>query len=92
MFGYLMTLVTPSLTSEGITSASNLTFFASPDASPGLGMKMQRAALAALKERGVDDVFWECGSRGSGPRLSTMYRRLGATEHGQTFRLQLTEH
>lgn len=92
MFGYLMTLISPSLTSQSVTSASNLTFFASPDATPGLGMKLQRAALKALKERGVDDVFWECGLRGSGPRLSTMYRRLGAAEHGQTYRLQLTEH
>ena len=91
MFGYLMSLIAPSLTSESVTSASNLTFFASPDA-PGLGVKLQRAALEALKARGVDDVFWEAGQRGSGPRLGTMYRRLGAMEHGHTYRLQLTEH
>lgn len=92
MFGYLMSLIAPSLTSESVLSGSNLTFFASPDATPGLGTKMQREALRKLKERGVDEVFWECGLRGSGPRLSTLYRRLGAAEHGQTYRLQLTEH
>jgi len=90
MFGYLMTLIAPSLVSENITSATNTTFFASPDV-PGLGMKLQRAALAALKERGVDEVVWEAGHRGSGPRLGTMYRRMGAVEHGQTFRMELTE-
>ncbi len=89
MFGYLMTLITPSLTSENVTSAVNTTFYASPEF-PGLGMKLQRAALQSLKERGVDDVFFETGLRGSGPRLSTMYRRLGASDHGQTMRLQLT--
>lgn len=91
MFGYLMTFITPSMTSKSVTTATNATFYASPDA-PGLGLKLQRASLKALKERGADEVFYECGARGSGPRLSTMYRRLGAQEHGQVYRLQLTEH
>lgn len=91
MFGYLMTLIAPSLTSEDVLSATNLTFFADPSAH-GLGMKLQRATLASLKERGANEVLWECGSRGSGPRLGAMYRRLGAMEHGHTYRLELTEH
>jgi hypothetical protein len=90
MFGYLMTIVTPSLASGGKTSGTHTTFFADP-AFPGLGMKLQRAALASLKERGVDEVFWEAGKRGSGPRLGAMYRRLGASDHGETFRLALSE-
>jgi hypothetical protein len=90
MFGYLMTLVTPSLSASGKTSGTHTTFFADP-AFPGLGMKLQRAALASLKERGVDEVFWEAGKRGSGPRLGAMYRRLGAADHGETFRLALSE-
>lgn len=89
MFGYLMTLVTPSLTSPGITSAANTTFFASPDFK-NLGIKLQRHALKALRERGVNDVFWEAGKRGSGPKLGALYRRLGAVEHGTTYRLELT--
>lgn len=88
MFGYLMSVISWSLTSESVMSAANTTFFASPDA-PGLGLKLQRAALESLKARGVDHVFWEAGSRGSGPRLGAMYRRLGANDHGQTYRLQL---
>jgi hypothetical protein len=88
MFGYLMTLISPSLTGEGITSAYNTTFYASPDM-PGLGSKIQREAIRMLKERGVHDVFFETGQRGSGPRLGALYRRLGAVEHGQVYRLPL---
>lgn len=88
MFGYLMTLIAPSLVGEDVVSATNTTFYASPDA-PGTGLKLQRAALAELKRRGVDHVVWEAGQRGSGPRLGAMYRRLGAREHGQMFRLDL---
>lgn len=90
MFGYLMTLISPSLVSEGIVTGTNATFFAD-DQFPGLGMKLQRAALAELKKRGVTEVFWEAGQRGSGPRLGTMYRRLGGVAHGQTYRLELSE-
>jgi hypothetical protein len=90
MFGYLMTLLSPSLTSESVTSAINTTFYASPDV-PGLGLKLQRAAINALREKGVDEVFFEAGKRGSGPRISVLYERLGAQEHGTTYRLQLAE-
>ena len=90
MFGYLMTLVAPSLTSESVLTGSNTTFFASP-LFPGLGMKIQRAALRALKERGVSEVFFEAGKRGDGERLGTMYRRLGAADHGHVYRLDLGE-
>lgn len=90
MFGYLMSLVAPSLTSEGLTTASHTTFYASPDA-PGLGIKLQRAAMKALKDRGVDHVVMQAGTRGSGPRLATMFKRLGAQDDGQMFRLQLED-
>lgn len=88
MFGYLMTLIAPSLTSEKVVSATNTTFFADKSF-PGLGLKLQRASLAELRKRGVNEVVWEAGKRGDGPRLGTMYRRLGAQEHGQAYRLQL---
>lgn len=90
MFGYLMTLITPSLVNEERVSATHTTFYADPSF-PGLGMKLQRAALAELKARGVDDVVFEAGHRGSGPRLGVLYKRLGAQDHGQVYRLQLTE-
>lgn len=91
MFGYLMTLVGASLVGPDRTTAAHTTFYADPSF-PGLGMKLQRAALEMLKARGVTEVVWEAGNRGDGPRLGAMYRRLGAAEHGRTYRLELTEH
>ena len=90
VFGYLMTLITPSLVSEDRVSAVHTTFYADPSF-PGLGTKLQRAALTELKARGVDDVFFEAGARGSGPRLGVLYKRLGAQDHGHMYRLPLTE-
>lgn len=89
MFGYLVTMVAPSLHSRDVISAATTTFYASPDV-PGLGLKLQRAALRTLRARGVGQVFYEAGRRGDGPRLGTMFRRLGAVEHGQTYLLELT--
>ena len=91
MFGYLMTLVAPSLADENLTTATHTTFYAD-SAFPGLGLKLQRAALRDLKKRGVDEVFLEAGQRGSGPRLSVLYKRLGALDYSQVYRMQLTEH
>jgi len=88
MFGYLMTVVGPTLDAVGVTQGWHTIFFASPDM-PGLGMKLQRASLAALRERGVDEGIMRAGHRGSGPRLGTIYRRLGAEDYGQLYRLEL---
>ena len=90
MFGYLMTILSPSLAFDGVLSGSNTTFYASPEF-PGLGLKLQRAALRSLRDRGVGEVFFEAGKRGDGPRLGTMYRRLGAVPHGEVFRMSLAE-
>lgn len=89
MFGYLQTIIGPSLTQEGITVGSHGTFYADPTM-PGLGMKLQRASLRELKARGVDEVFMQDGVRGSGGRINTIYRRLGAQDDGQVYRLQLS--
>jgi hypothetical protein len=88
MFGYLMTLTGPSLATEGIACSTHGTFYADPTM-PGLGMKLQRAAVASLRSRGVDHIFMQAGNRGTGPRLGAMYRRLGAVSDGEVFRLQL---
>lgn len=90
MFGYLMTLLTPSMASPHLRSAVHTTFFASPEF-PGLGIKLQRAALAKLKEMGIDEVFMQAGTRGSGARLGTLYRRLGGEYNGTMFRIDLSE-
>jgi hypothetical protein len=88
MFGYLMTVVGPTLDAPDVMQGWHTIFFASPDM-PGLGMKLQRASLAALRERGVDEVVMRAGHRGSGPRLGTIYRRLGAEDFGHLYRLEL---
>lgn len=90
MFGYLMTVLCPSLADADLLTASHTTFFASPDA-PGVGLKLQRAAIKALKERGVAEVGMIAGVRGSGERIASIYKRLGAAEDGQIFRLNLAE-
>jgi hypothetical protein len=88
MFGYLQSVIGPTLDAPGVAQAWHTIFFASPVIG-GLGMKLQRAALAALRERGVDEVIMRAGHRGSGPRLGTFYRRLGAEEFGQLYKLEL---
>ena len=90
MFGYLITLMTPSLASAGMTSAVNTAFFADPSC-PGLGLKLQRAALASFREQGVGEVLWETNTVGGGNRIGSIYRRLGAEEKGSVFRLKLRE-
>ena len=88
MAGYLMAVYGPSLDSPDVTQAWNTIFFASDDFR-GVGMKLQRASLEALRARGVDEVLMRAGVRGSGPRLGSLYRRLGAEDFGQVYRLQL---
>lgn len=88
MFGYLMAIISPSLESPEVTSAMHTTFFASKEF-PGLGMKLQRASIAALRERGVDELFLRAGTRGNGPKMPALYRRLGAEDFGQLFKLEL---
>lgn len=88
MFGYLMTVISPSLDAPDVMDALHLPFFASPEF-PGLGMKLQRAAIDGLRARGVDSLFMRAGTRGSGPRLGTLYRRLGAESAGEIFKLDL---
>lgn len=90
MFGYLMTLFSPSLAAEGVMTAVNTAFFADPDC-PGLGLKMQRSALSSFKERGISEVLWETNTVGGGQRIGAIYRRLGAEEKGSVYRLRLAE-
>lgn len=88
MFGYLMAILSPSLESTEKTWAIHTTFFASKEFH-GLGMKMQRASVEALRNRGVDEAFWRAGPRGDGPRMGALYRRLGAVPDGELFKLEL---
>lgn len=88
MFGYLMTVIAPSFEEAGEQTAVHTTFYASPDF-PGLGRHLQSAAHEALRARGVQEVILRAGPRGDGPRMGPIFRRMGAEDHGQLYRLQL---
>jgi GNAT superfamily N-acetyltransferase len=90
MFGYLSTIIGPSLGDDGTTSGTQVPFFVSKDAvGMNLAARLQRACIDALRRRGVDEVIMRAGVRGSGPRLGVLYRRFGAEEFGQLYRLDL---
>ena len=86
VFGYLVSILTPSLEAPSLMTAVQTLFYADP-AFRGLGMKLQRESIKLLKERGVGEVYFHAGIRGSGPRLGTLYKRLGASDFGQLFKL-----
>lgn len=88
LFGYLMTVVGPSLETQDKLTACHTAFFASP-VIKNLGMKLQHVAAEALRERGVSDLQMRAGVVGAGPRLGTFYRRMGAEDFGHLYRLDL---
>lgn len=88
IFAYLMSILSPSVDDPNALMANHLPVFASPDC-PGLGMKLQRASIEALRRKGVTEVFGKAGVRGSGPRLGAVFRRLGFEDAGQLYRLDL---
>lgn len=88
MFGYVVSLISPSLDDPAALVAQHLPIFASPDC-PGLGMRLQRESIAALRAKGITEVIARAGVRGSGPRIATAFRRLGFEDAGQMFRLEI---
>lgn len=87
MFGYLVTVLNPSLEERGAFSGLNTMFYVSKDM-PGIGVKLQRASVAGLQARGAKAAVFYEGIRGSGPRLGALYRRLGAQEMGKLYRVE----
>jgi hypothetical protein len=90
LFGYLMSIVAPSLETRDKLVAHHTAFFASPQIR-NLGLKLQTVAAETLKFRGVSEVQMRAGIRGAGPRLGTFYRRMGAEDFGQLYRLSLED-
>lgn len=88
VFGYLMTVLSPTFESKTRTVGVHTLFFASASF-PGLGMRLQRAAAAALQRIGVNEVVGRAGVRGDGDRSDVLYRRMGAAEDGRLYRLRL---
>ena len=89
MFGYLMAIIGTSLEAEQM-SAVHTTFYASREF-PGMGARLQRASVEALRAKGVAEVILWAGLRGAGERISSLYRRIGANDHGRLYRLDLKE-
>ena len=83
-----MAIISPSLEAANLMTATHTTFYASPEFK-GLGMKLQRASIDSLKAKGVDEAYFYAGVRGSGPRIGTLYKRLGATNYGEFYKLTL---
>ena len=90
MFGYLMSIIAPRLDTATGWDGVHTLFYASPDA-PGLGLKLQRASVEFLRNLGVDQVAFRAGTRGSGDRAASLFRRLGAVDAGHMFTLDLKE-
>ena len=88
MVGYLATIIAPSLEDETLISAMQNTFFVTKRFR-GIGPRMLEEVVAQLRGRGVGELVMRAGVRGSGPKLASLARRLGAEEYGQLFVLPL---
>ena len=88
MFGYLVSLISPSLKDRHIHDAMHTFFYASPQIR-GVGMKLQRAAIDALRKRGIGQLFMRAGVVGDGHRMGAVYRRMGCQDMGSLHALDL---
>lgn len=90
MLGYLTAVIVPSFDEVGVLAATQFSMFVSPDAMAlRLGMRLQHAAIDRARRRGASKMYMRAGTHGPGRRLGTLYRRLGATDYGQMFELDL---
>jgi hypothetical protein len=88
LFGYLVTVIGPSLEFKDKLTACHTAFFVSP-LIKNLGLKLQHVAAETLREKGVGDLQMRAGVVGAGPKLGAFYRRMGAEEYGHLYRLDL---
>jgi len=84
LFGYVMAVIGPSLDWPGERVAEQVMVFADPSW-PGLGLRLQQAAVADLRARGVNR--WE--AQANVPRVDAVFRRLGAQPSGMTYGMEL---
>lgn len=87
MFGYLAATLSPSFESENLLSGLHTSLYASKDM-PGLGLKLQRASAAALRQKGAGEILFYAGVRGDGPKTEVLYQRMGAKECGRFYRVR----
>jgi GNAT superfamily N-acetyltransferase len=89
MLGYLGSVLSASLAEVGAIQATQLGLFVTQDGiGHGLGSRLTKASIEAAFARGCKQVFLRSGVRGDGPRVQSIFRRLGAKEHGQMFMIE----
>jgi hypothetical protein len=88
MFGYCVSFIGPATDDASKLSSFHISIYCSPDFA-GMGMRLQKASIAGLRARGCSETFFRAGVLASGPKMSAMYRRLGAENIGQLYRLPL---
>jgi hypothetical protein len=85
MFGYLVSAIGEAFHARDQSEADQVSFYADPTW-PGLGRKLQHAAIEDLRAKGVDRVLM---FQPDETRVGLVYRRLGARQTGQRFVLEL---
>lgn len=85
MFGYVVTALGEAFHARDQVEAEQVSFFADPSW-PGLGRKLQHAAIEDLRGYGINRVMM---FQPDETRVGLVYRRLGARQTGQRFVLEL---
>lgn len=88
MFGYLVSVLGPSLEAPGMISALHTIFYCDPMAK-GLVLRLQRESAKLLSERGIDEILFRTSPRIDDSRQAIVFQRLGAEPFGQLYRLEL---
>jgi hypothetical protein len=90
MLGYLISIIGPSMENPNLKVATQATFFASKNAAGmRLGLRLQKASIESVRAKGIGEVMMYAGIRGSGPKLGVLYKRLGAEDHAELYKLNL---
>lgn len=87
LVAYLLFLIEPDPESIGILNGVQLPIFVQQDHRGRIGKLLHDDAIHRLKARGVQQLILRAGVRGCGPKLASLYQRLGATEDARIFRL-----
>jgi GNAT superfamily N-acetyltransferase len=90
MVGYYVCYIGPATDDASLTTALHISIFVSKDFS-GLGTRLQRASLEALRAKGVGEICFRAGVLADGARMGAIYKRAGAEHIGQMYRLPLKE-
>jgi hypothetical protein len=88
VFGYLLTVLQPCFIDKRISAAHHTSVWASGEFR-GLGMRMYRVSNDILRQKGVGEIIYRAGTRGDGPRLVSIFKRLGAEPCGQLYRQEV---